>query len=289
MQRSVAILSVLVMLGGVGVVGASAFKDACELVDMDAMPEPVPVLALDEEQLTLMASADDLLGSSNDTHACSGKIRPGVAAVFNNAWLCTLNWIYADSAGALYIGTAGHCLNFSCSSAMPPLNIRVSGVPGDIGDGAFSTGSCGVGNDFGLIRIDPAFYSYVDPTMCHWGGPNGLQKSAGPTQVLAHFGHGTFWGQDPLTQGRLGARPSYSASAIVFTGMVGPGDSGSPIRAIGPDNGAAGVITHTSSYAFPHTGSQYANRVDHGLARANAAQPGKAYHVVDGMMLDPDL
>jgi hypothetical protein len=284
MQRLAVLLGVLAVVGGLGVVGAGA-GPLCD-VDHD-LPEALPVLEAFGD-LTLAAPEDlPLLPSQGleDTHPCSGKIRPGVRAVFNNAWVCTLNWIYQDAQGALYIGTAGHC-----APSHGAMTINVAGI-GDIGDVAFTTGNRGVGNDFALIAVTPALYHLVDATLCHWGGPGGTHTTAG-NQVLAHFGHGTFWGQSPETQGRLGVVRSngWSSNAITFTGSVGPGDSGSPIRVVGNGDGAAGVITHTSSYAFPHTGTQYANRVDSGLARANAALPAKApFAVVPGEAFDPGL
>jgi hypothetical protein len=47
---------------------------------------------------------------SLDAHPCTGTIRPGAPLIINDAFLCTLNWVYEDEAGALSIGTAGDCL-----------------------------------------------------------------------------------------------------------------------------------------------------------------------------------
>lgn len=267
MRRRVMLVAGLLVVGGLGIVAA-----ASEGCDLGAVPEPVPVLALEGGPLTLLA-AETLPGPGDgaaDTHPCEGKLRPGVKAIFNNSYRCTLNWVYRDNAGALYIGTAGHCA--------PNYNPRVISAAGiaDIGEVAFTTGNSGVGNDFALIRIDPAYYSYVDPTLCHWGGPGGVHGSGG-NQGLLHYGHGVFWGESPETRSRAGLvrNNGWSPGAITFTGAVSGGDSGSPIMV--SDGGAAGVITHTASLAFPHFGTQYANRVDSGLARANAAQPARGY------------
>lgn len=272
-------MALIAGLGGLGIAGATGLE-ACD--NASELPEPIPVLNLPQGELqALLEPLPGLPGlEANDFHECSGKIRPGVYAVFNNAWLCTLNWIYTDNLGRLYIGTAGHC-----APSVGSMNINVAGI-GDIGDVAFTTGSQGVGNDFALIAITSSLYSFVDPTLCHWGGPQGVHSSGG-NKVLLHYGHGSFWGEDQWTRPRAGLVQAggWSSTAITFRGAVGPGDSGSPIMV--SEGGAAGVITHTASLQFPHIGLQFANRVDSGLARANAAQ-GKGYRVVTSS-IPPDL
>ncbi|HEV8361206.1 MAG TPA: hypothetical protein VGR28_12210 [Candidatus Thermoplasmatota archaeon] len=285
LHRKSALLAGLVVMGGFGLIGgAEGLAALCDL-DRD-LPAPVPVLALDQSTLTLQGPlpGDGLAsGATPENHPCGGKIRPGVRAVFNNAYLCTLNWIYADSAGALYIGTAGHC-----APNLNPLTISAAGVA-DIGDPAFTLGSGGVGNDFALIKINPAYYDLVDPTLCHWGGPQGM-ATANTDPTLLHYGWGVDFSSFSQTRPRAGVTQGWGAGSIVFLGAVAPGDSGSPLMMYDAENGqglAVGVITHTSYVQAPHLGQQYANRVDSGLARANAAQ-GKGYHVV-ASSLDPDL
>lgn len=279
--RSVVLGLALVILGSFSALGVAPL---CE--DGPVTAPPVPVIELPDSTLTLV---ETLPGNAEpgtpENHACGDKIRPGARVILNDSGRCTLNWIYADSAGALYAGTAGHC-----APNLNPRKFTVAGIA-DIGDTAFTTGNSGVGNDFALIRIDPAYYALVDTTLCHWGGPQDVAHAATTDEAVFHYG----WGQDfqntPVTRARGGAVMSWGANSITFAGMVAGGDSGSPLMVLDPATGegrAAGVITHTSYLNAPHTGPQYANRVDSGLARANAAQPGKGYHVVESAVL-PDL
>ena len=209
-----------------------------------------------------------------------GKIRPGARGIFNDSYRCTLNFIYTDNQGALYIGTAGHCApNYN------PRKISAAGVA-DIGEVAFTTGNGGVGNDFALIRIDPAYVRFINPTLCHWGGPTNLVDQGellGNAPVL-HYGWGFVYGNTPVTRPREGvlASPTYGPNAFTFVGLVAPGDSGSGVEtAFG---GAIGVVTHTliASGAAPlGLGVGIAMRVDKGLAMASAST-GHTYTLVQG-------
>jgi len=208
--------------------------------------------------------------------ACTGAIQPGVQVVIDNAFLCTLNWIFQDQLGAYYVGTAGHCVG-GCGAALHPQLFRVDGVASDIGDAAYATGNCGVGNDFALIRIDPAYYGKIDPALCHFGGAQGVW-TAGGNQVLMHYGWGTVWGAAEPTRHRMGVLDgsTWSAGSFEFLGMVGPGDSGSPIMVWDPASGngyAVGVVTHTLALplATGLVGPQFASRLDKHLDQANAA------------------
>lgn len=208
-------------------------------------------------------------------HGCQDKIRPGAPVVFNNSYLCTLNFIFRDQAGAFYAGTAGHCI----PASLPSMTIRVGSIPGDIGDPAYSTGNAGVGTDFALIRIDPAYYSRIETSMCRWGGPTG-QSTAGGQQALFHYGWGVLWGEEAQTRGRASALRGVGANDITFAGPAGPGDSGSAIE--NQAGQAIGILTHGSPVAGLPVGTVYGTRIDRALSLANAAQPAKGYRLMDG-------
>lgn len=261
----------LLLAAGVGFAGAGALPAVCATGPVPPLEEALA--AVEGTPYTLVADARELpreAGQDDPVSLCSGKIRPGAVAVFNSSWLCTLNFIFKDSQGNLYVGTAGHCV-----PSAGAMTIRVPGVANDIGDPAYTTGDGGVGNDFALIRINAAYYSFVEPTMCRWGGPQQVNSQARQDAVL-HFGWGVFWGDGPETRGRAavisgnGFTPNY----VSFRALAGPGDSGSPIEM--RDGKALGVLTHGSAGGFPWLGTIWATRVDRGLALA-----GGRYTLVD--------
>jgi hypothetical protein len=104
----------LFFLPAVAAVGA---EDCPAARASDALPSPEAVLAEARApglDLTLAEPIAPLpadpLGGAEDSHACSGKIRPGSQLAINDAFLCTLNWVLRGEVGALYVGTAGHCI-----------------------------------------------------------------------------------------------------------------------------------------------------------------------------------
>lgn len=277
-MRGRALAAVCMMaVAGLGVVGAAGPGCAVGAVppaeEVAAAFEGTPYEVL-TEPVTLPGAPPQDQGEALE-HACLGKIRPGAYAVFNNAYLCTLNFIFRDNLGALYVGTAGHCV----PASLPGMNIRVGGISGDIGDPAYSTGNAGVGNDFALIRISPSFYSLVETSMCRWGGPQGI-NTVGGQQALLHYGWGVVWGSDASTRGRASLLSGISGNSVTFRGPAGPGDSGSAIE--NHVGNAVGILTHGSPLAGLPFGTVYGTRADRGLALANGAQPGKGYALVDG-------
>lgn len=196
----------------------------------------------------------DLVDQLTPMTACIGKIQPGASM----HW-CTLNWVVKDEAGALYIGTAGHC-------AAKGWRISALGV-GEFGTVVYSI-NAGVGNDYALIRIDPSRYHLVDPTLCHWGGPTGealwspgvnvrealgtpawlggglkgVGVAAEPLAVL-QYGWGVGTNDHEATRARVGASVATTGPGLVLHGNYNPGDSGSP--AMFANGHVAGVITHS--------------------------------------------
>lgn len=231
-----------------------------------SLAEPLPALSLGEQP---------------DNHPCMGKLRPGAQLIINNAALCTANWVYRDEAGALYLGTAGHC-------AVPGDVVASPGVASKIGDVAFSTGNGGVGNDFALIRIDPALYSIVTPTMCHWGGPVAVSQDSdfalAPGFPVLHYGWGLGLGQaGPATRPRAGFTQGRTMSEASFVAeiLIGPGDSGSAIQL--SSGRVVGIVTHGLILPQPApnvgAGLGLGTRVQHGLALAGQAT-GHTYSVL---------
>lgn len=146
-------------------------------------------------------------------------IQPG-AKIFSPVGQCTMNFVFTDAAGALYVGTAGHCTN---------VGDRVSSEAGTFGTTVYSVRT--TVKDFALIRIDPPRYGEVSPAIRYWGGPTGI-TTATETLVgepLLQYGYGIGFGQTELSRRRLG--PMSHDSFTRYRGYVPSifGDSGSPV------------------------------------------------------------
>ncbi|MEX2459045.1 MAG: hypothetical protein WD770_08680 [Actinomycetota bacterium] len=212
--------------------------------------------------------------------SCPG-VRPG-AIVESDAGQCTFNFVFNGSDGRSYIGTAGHCIL--------PGDGEQSWAPGT-GPEARDASGARVGEfayavlqdpkDFSLIRLDPGVP--VNPQMCHFGGPTGINSATtSATTVLHHFGQGL--GVGLLVPGRSAVAVGMPDPDHVFAmGAVVPGDSGSGI--ISSDGRAVGVIVTTGV----HIASLGTSGVDAGLmgvtrlapqlARANQVT-GVSYSIV---------
>jgi hypothetical protein len=104
---------------------------------------------------------------------------------------CTMNFVFTDGLSK-YIGTAGHCVQGG-KSVIAQVGVRV-----DPTDTVFVTlaniGSvtrswnAGIGRDFALVRIDPAFK--VVSGMAGALGPTGVLCLDPVGQPVMHYGHG---------------------------------------------------------------------------------------------------
>ena len=162
-------------------------------------------------------------------------IRPGQLLIIEGGTLCTSNFVFTNLSGQYFIGTAGHCGEQGDQVTM----LYLPGGLVDIGTIVLSTGDDGIGNDFALIRIDPALYGDVSPSMAHWGGPTGIYTGGAPA-VVQHSG----WGLVVGTGGtpRAGVGVDFEGDDWRFAGVITPGDSGSAANVLG--GAAAGNITH---------------------------------------------
>ena len=205
---------------------------------------------------------------------CMG-IRPGallLSVTSNSIGWCSMAHVYG-APGAYDISTAGHCGRTGDIATV----IAGFGNRGDatgvilLDFGKYGTShDGGLGNDWALIDIDPAYQSLVTPTMCFWGGPRGSYTKTGslvgvtiprrglipsvtltpdPTlaQTIVHYGHGTAVGTGGTP--RAGEAIAWGASHFMFTGAISPGDSGSGSNTllgdtVGANMEAAGINTH---------------------------------------------
>ncbi|HEX2022258.1 MAG TPA: hypothetical protein VHH36_06060 [Candidatus Thermoplasmatota archaeon] len=175
--------------------------------------------------------------------ACEG-VSPGDEIVTGDS-LCTLAFIVANKDG-LYFTTAGHCVQDGAT-------VTATGF-GDIGVAVFrhlvpDTGQPtdgSPGEDFALVRVDPAVYPKLQPKMCGWDGPTGLFTETPGGGMVRHYGHGLVFGDlGPAGQRREGANLDNDNVAFYWTGAGLPGDSGSGV--IHESGLALGVLTHVQA------------------------------------------
>ncbi|HEX2057312.1 MAG TPA: hypothetical protein VHI71_02990 [Actinomycetota bacterium] len=244
------------------------------LVTKDGRYVDVPLEELEAEMQSSMT--DDATAATYGGTGCLG-IRPGallLSVTSNSIGWCTLAHAYG-SPGAYDISTAGHCgKNGDTATVIAGMGNR-GGAAGivllDFGRYSRSTGDGGLGRDWALIDVDPAFQSLVTPTMCFWGGPRGRFDSSGDTatvtfggnnlldpevtvnpnpalvQTIVHYGHGTGIGAGGTP--RVGEAIAWRQNHFMFTGAINLGDSGSGANtllgdAVGDNMEAAGIITH---------------------------------------------
>lgn len=179
----------------------------------------------------------------------------------------TLNFVFRDDDGALYVGTAAHTVPKDAEVYVPHCPDCRGGLEGaPFGDVVFSSDSVDVGHpttdapdadllDFALIKIRPTWYRHVEPAVRHWGGPVGVLDGAdaepgddvvaygngddGPIDVCADSAAGitTQPAPGPRGPGRLIAT---SHAAFSSTTCEIGGDSGMPYLH-GPSGMALGV------------------------------------------------
>src|SRR3954453_14504904 len=147
-----------------------------------------------------LAIAASLIGVSSASArdwapAATATIHPGVQ-LFTDGAQCTANFVYTDAAGAEYIGQAAHCSGTGgqtdtdgCqTTSLPngtPVEVDGAPKPGTLvynswtamhQAGETDPSTCAY-NDIGIIKLDPADYGKVNPSVPTLGGPTGLDTS----------------------------------------------------------------------------------------------------------------
>jgi hypothetical protein len=182
--------------------------------------------------------------------AATATVHPGVMTYTDGAQ-CTANFVYTDSAGAVYIGQAAHCSGTGgqtdtdgCSTtSLPngtPVEVTGASQPGTLvynswtamhEAGETDPDTCAY-NDIGIIKLNAADYGKVNPSVPTLGGPTALTSE--PTAT----GDTVFsYGNSSLRQGVTLLSPKRGLSLgdevngwthLVYTVSPGiPGDSGS--------------------------------------------------------------
>jgi hypothetical protein len=172
-------------------------------------------------------------------------IRPGSFEVF--PYGCTMNFIFQKS-GALYIGTAGHCVDnvgqeVTLLTVAPGTDNPVLVTIGTVATRNFNENQ--IAPDYAVIAIKPELYPWVFSTIAGVGGPCGAYTGSGLVSIpvpkvfqgqdteigleqVAHYGHGLGVGTGGTP--RTGVSLYWDTDAYYWDSPSAPGDSGSPVR-----------------------------------------------------------
>ena len=181
--------------------------------------------------------------------AASAPIHPGVQTDTNGGQ-CTANFVFFDASNNVYIGQAAHCSGTDGNTAtngceagsLPtgtPVTVDGATKPGTIvysswvamqAAGETDANTCQY-NDIALIKLDPADYGRVNPSIPFWGGPTGTATTTAQGDKVLSYGNSSL--RAGITQ--LSPKEGLSLGASgggwthqVYTVSPGiPGDSGS--------------------------------------------------------------
>ena len=201
-----------------------------------------------------LAAAVTLVGASSASAqtwapADTATVHPGVMTYTDGAQ-CTANFVYTDAAGAVYIGQAAHCSGTGgqtdtdgCSTGSLPVGtpVEVTGAskPGTLvynswlamqAAGETDADTCAY-NDIGLIKLDPADYGKVNPSVPTLGGPTALGDTTATGDTVYTYGNSSLRQGVTLLSPKIGKSLGASGGGwthLVYTVSPGiPGDSGS--------------------------------------------------------------
>jgi hypothetical protein len=245
------------------------------------------------------------LGAPTWAPASSATVHPGVQT-FTDGGQCTANFVFYDATGTEYIGQAAHCSGTGgntatdgCTSgSLPtgtPVDVTGASKPGTMVYNSWLTmqqlgesdaDTCAY-NDLALVKLDPADYGKVNPSVPFWGGPSGVGTAAAGDNVYSYGNSELRGGVSALSpkQGKVLSVDGNGWSYNVFTATPGiPGDSGSAFlnstgQALGvlstvqlaPLAGSNGVgdVGRELTYAQAHSGIS-------GLTLADGTEPFNA-------------
>lgn len=188
-------------------------------------------------------------------------VRPGAKIIFLDDASCTMNFVFKGSDRRKYVGTAGHCPLSNVQDAV--VWKRGQGIPAQdasgtsIGKFVFAAYSEGKPHyDFALVRLNRNVRP--DPQMEYFGGPTRMNDTLTTTnpELINIYGQGRVLG-DTSPQRQVLAPNGFDDRKVLFTtGVVTPGDSGSP--ATSDDDEALGIVTAAGVYArIPENGPPY--------------------------------
>jgi hypothetical protein len=221
--------------------------------------------------LTMLAAVSTAVAAPNFAPADQADIRPGSQTRTDGAQ-CTSNFVFFDAANDLYIGQAAHCAGTGgatetdgCDAGSRPrgTEVEVEGAsrPGTLAYSSWLTmqdanerdsNTCAY-NDFALVKLDPADYDEVNPTIPFFGGPTGMVDSTRQGETVYSYGNSSLrFGAEPLKpkEGKSLGQKGDGWSHDVYTVTPGiPGDSGSAF--INAGGKAFGTLSTVALAPFP--------------------------------------
>ncbi len=201
-----------------------------------------PTLKLGERRCDLIpVPTEHPAAAPFGTGGCPG-VRPG-ALVETRVGFCTMNFLFRDAAGRRYIGTAGHCI-------LTGKDERSWGGGGPVAKdsrgraiGRFRYAALRGEKDFALIRLNDRGERAARPSMCHFGGPTGVDTTRpGGFLALKHFGQGIVTGT-VLAARTFTSNGMRNPDHVFAQGAVAPGDSGGPVTRGANGRGVGAVVT----------------------------------------------
>lgn len=242
-----------------------------------------------------VAVADTAAAAPTWAPAATAAIHPGVQTVTDGGQ-CTSNFVFTDGTD-VFIGQAAHCSGTDgntatdgCTSGSLPLGtpVAVQGAsrPGTLVYNSWLTmqqsthetdpETCQY-NDLAIVKLDPADYGKVNPSIPTWGGPTATSAPAPATGSTVYtYGNSSLrFGVTTLSpkQGTVLSNSPGGWSHNVYTATPGiPGDSGSAFldasgRALGvlstvqiaPVAGSNGVGDVGKEVAYMRAHSSFSN------------------------------
>jgi hypothetical protein len=206
---------------------------------------------------------------------------------------CTSNFVFFDASNNVYLGQAAHCSGTDgntatdgCTSGSLPLGtpVEVDGAskPGTMvynswltmqASGESDPDTCAY-NDLALVKLDPADYGKVNPSIPFWGGPTGITGTLAAGDKVLSYGNSSLRlgitqlspkeGTNLQEQGN-----GWSHNVLTVTPGI-PGDSGSAF--IDRTGKAFGVLS--TLQIAPAAGSNGVGDLSKELAYANAHGAG---------------
>jgi hypothetical protein len=183
--------------------------------------------------------------------ASSAAVHPGVQT-FTQGAQCTSNFVFYDAANNVYIGQAAHCSGTGgntetdgCTAGSYPTGtaVDVTGAskPGTLvynswltmqAKGETDPNKC-AGNDFALVKLDPADAAKVNPSIPFWGGPTGITDTTTTGETVESYGNSELRGgvttlspKQGKSLGNAGENGGWTHPVYTATPGI-PGDSGS--------------------------------------------------------------
>lgn len=231
------------------------------------------------------SAADDALDGTPVAAARTGApvgvsdcadLRPGAQITIPGRGTCTVNFLFTGrdprEARHHYAGTAGHCaIGEGPTDTDAGERVWRTGQGPAVEDaqgdhvGRFTYAVLDGDFDFGLIRIAPGVAT--GPTMCHFGGPTGVNRDrTSATTPLEYYGQGLAIGtvapaRTAVAQGMPHPRHVHATGPAVF------GDSGAPV--LSSDGRAVGHVVTTGL----HTGQVDTSGVDYGTIGISRIAP----------------